>query len=480
MLQRIVKRYGKTKLLLCLLDLISLSLAAVLLVWGRYSSGLFGQSEQFPWDRYVIFFVATFALILIFRLQDLYKHSIYTRVFEQIVRILRSLFYGFLLMIVVLFFIKSELLSEHIRLNILLFFLLAFSFLTVTRIWLFPKLSKELLESRLFARKVLIVGAGEAGEEVLKNLEKRRNLGFQVVGFVDDDKAKQGKEIHGYRVLGTLEDIVPIVQNNDIGEIFAAIRPISYEDLLKVIEKCKSANVQVSLISTHFDVVQEKKWEKEYSDLKVVSLFPRIAPKYYPLLKRWIDILAVLLITIILSPVLLMIALAIKLTSKGLVFYKATSIGKDGKPFTFYKFRSMYISSDRSAHKKLVAEFIQNGKRGEKLENDPRITPIGWLLRRFSLDELGQLVNVFKGDMSLVGPRPCTTYEYELYQDWHKRRFKVLPGITGVWQVSGRSEVPFNDMVIMDLYYVENLSLWLDLRILLRTIPVVISGRGAG
>jgi len=263
MLHRIVKRYGKRKLLLLLLDLLSLNLAAILLVWGRYGSGLFQQSGQFHWDKYLIFFGATFALIPIFRSQDLYKHYIYTKVFDQIVQILKSLFYSFLLMVVILFFIKSQLLTEHIRFNIVFFFLLAFFFLTVTRIWLFPKLSKQLLESGLFARRVLIVGTGEAGEEVLKNLEKRRHLGFQVVGFIDDDRAKQGREIYGYRVLGTLEDIVPIVWNNRVGEIFVAIHSISYEDLLKVIEKCKSANVQVSLISRHFDVVREKRWEKE-------------------------------------------------------------------------------------------------------------------------------------------------------------------------------------------------------------------------
>jgi len=178
------------------------------------------------------------------------------------------------------------------------------------------------------------------------------------------------------------------------------------------------------------------------------------------------------------------IGLIIKLSSPGPVFHKDTRVGKNGKRFTFYKFRSMYIGSesDKSRVNKML-DFMKGGKgtspASTKVVIDSHVTPFGRLLRKTSIDELPQLFNVLKGDMSLVGPRPCLPYEYDAYEDWHKRRLSVLPGCTGLWQVSSRSECGFDDMVLLDLYYIDNQSPWLDLQLILKTIPVMILGRGA-
>lgn len=479
MLRRIINRYGRTKLLLLLLDLLSLNIAALVLIWGRYCSGLFGPIQYFPWERYIVFVVATIVQVIIFRFKNLYKNRVYTRFFDELVLMLESEAYCFLFMAIVLFLLKSQPLAEHIRINMVLFFTLTFLFAVIERGLVFPALSRQMLESGLLIRKVLIVGAGKNGEKLLDHLEKHPYLGLDVVGFLDDDKSKQDLEIQKRKVLGTMEDVVTIARQYGIDEIFLAAQSMGQQSLLKAIDKCKAAGLQINVASVHFDIIHKKRWNTEYEDFRSVHLFPHVAPLYKVALKRAIDVVCAIFLIIVLSPMFVIIAGAIRLTSKGPVFYKATSIGKQCEPFTFYKFRSMYNDGDNSAHKELVREIIQNGKSGEKLKQDSRITIVGRILRKYSLDEFGQLINVLKGDMSFVGPRPCTTYEFELYQDWHKERFRVLPGMTGLWQVLGRNEVTFNDMIIMDLYYAENVSFWLDLKILLKTVWVVFAGKGA-
>jgi lipopolysaccharide/colanic/teichoic acid biosynthesis glycosyltransferase len=185
-------------------------------------------------------------------------------------------------------------------------------------------------------------------------------------------------------------------------------------------------------------------------------------------------------------PLFLLIALAVKLESPGPVFYRAQAVGKNGKVFTMYKFRSMRVDTGNEIHKdyvtKLIKGEIEDGKDEDKplkITNDPRVTRVGDILRKLSLNELPQLINVIKGDMSLVGPRPCLPYEFEVYQDWYKRRVSVRAGISGLWQVTGRSEVSFEDMILLDLYYIYNRSLMLDFNILFETIFVVLGKKGA-
>ena len=199
--------------------------------------------------------------------------------------------------------------------------------------------------------------------------------------------------------------------------------------------------------------------------------------------KRVFDVVLTAVGFVFVAVPIAVIALLIKLTSKGPVLYKHTRIGKDCKPFQFYKFRTMYVGTDDTVHRDFVEEFIrsdgdQSEQKIRKITDDPRVTPIGRLLRKTSLDELPQLFNVLRGEMSLVGPRPCLPYELEQYKDWHRRRLAVIPGCTGLWQVAGRSAVDFNDMVILDLFYIDNMSPLFDLRIIFRTLPVMLLARG--
>ena len=205
-------------------------------------------------------------------------------------------------------------------------------------------------------------------------------------------------------------------------------------------------------------------------------------------IKRVIDLFAAALMLIVVSPLMLVIALLIKKNSSGPVLFAQERLGKDGKPFRFYKFRSMEHNSDDAIHRQFVAMFIggedddfsdtNSGDQVFKIKRDPRVTDIGAVLRKTSLDELPQLFNILMGEMSLVGPRPPIAYEIEKYQPWHMERLKAVPGLTGLWQVNGRSAVSFEEMVRLDILYINNWSLWQDFRILLRTIPVVLQGTG--
>lgn len=207
------------------------------------------------------------------------------------------------------------------------------------------------------------------------------------------------------------------------------------------------------------------------------------------IMKRAMDIVGSSCALLIGAPLLLGIAIAIKLTSEGPVLFRQTRHGQDGAAFTFLKFRSMHVRNDPAIHREFVKKLIAGQQEGNsspgslaqvfKLTNDPRITRVGGWLRRSSMDELPQFINVLKGDMSLVGPRPPVTYELERYEPWHHRRLDVKPGLTGLWQVKGRSKTTFNEMVRMDLEYVQNWSLWLDVKILLRTPVAVLMGDGA-
>lgn len=241
------------------------------------------------------------------------------------------------------------------------------------------------------------------------------------------------------------------------------------------------------------DVAGEMRWPQTHlSDPAVVAEHDK---RLYLRNKRLMDIVLSCILLILLSPLFLLIALLIKLDSPGPVVFKQTRIGKDGKPFTFLKFRSMRQDADPRVHQEHMHRLIRggdtsdnpgsgdstdDGKRAGKLSNDGRVTRVGKMIRKTTLDELPQLFNILKGEMSLVGPRPPLPYEMEMYEDWHMRRLEVLPGMASLWVLRGRAAIPFDDQVRMDIEYIKNQSLWLDIKILLQTPWAVLSEKGAG
>jgi len=331
-------------------------------------------------------------------------------------------------------------------------------------------------------RNVLIVGGGKAGKLLATKLIFEDSLGINILGFADDNKPLDEEIVGGRLVLGKIDDIPNIVKGYDIDEILIVMDNVSYDRLLEILDICKKLEVNVRLTSELFDVVAQKVQTEKYVDIPVVDVSSRINIRFNLVMKRIFDIFTSLIGLILLSPLFLTIAIIVKLTSPGPIFYYQSRIGKNGQPFRFYKFRSMYVrGGEDEERKKMMIEFMKNGytqAESKKIINASRVTKVGKILRQTSLDELPQLFNVLRGEMSLVGPRPCLPYEFENYAKWQKRRVVVLPGCTGVWQVAGRSSVSFKDSIVLDLYYINNMSPWLDLQILIKTIPVMLFSRG--
>ena len=287
-------------------------------------------------------------------------------------------------------------------------------------------------------------------------------------------------------------------RNKTVGAIFTEMASIDESSVEIIFRKLHSAIGEIldpewiKEIKISFHTFPEENGNSAITDgLFNIAFYPdlskrRISRQATSSMKKLMDITGGLSALVLFSPIFLIIGAAIKLTSDGPVFFKQERMGLNGKIFTFLKFRSMYTNSDHRRHKDYITKFIGEGKdNGDtpgvyKLSNDPRITPVGGFLRKTSLDELPQFINVLKGEMSLVGPRPPIPYECELYDIWHRRRLlSVKPGITGPWQVSGRSSTTFDEMVRLDLKYINGWSLWLDIKLLLKTPLVIITGKGA-
>jgi exopolysaccharide biosynthesis polyprenyl glycosylphosphotransferase len=428
-----------------------------------------------------LFVVGSIGLFLfIYQYNSLYKINVILTRAAHFTSIIHSIFYGFITIIVISFLIKSVWITDS-RLTLLTFILILLFFSYVLRVEIFRRLYVG-LKNKQFSRNLVLVGGGKAGKLLATRLLFENTIGVSIVGFIDDNK-KIGTPIVGDKtVIGNVAQIPFILEKYDVDEILIVIDNISYERLLEILDTCKSLDVNVRLASELFDVVVKKVSTEKYAEFPVVDVSPRINNTVNIFMKRFFDIVAAGLGIVFLSPIFLTIAFFIKLSSTGPILFYQTRIGRNGRTFQMFKFRSMHVSrDDDEERKKMMIEFMHKDNKdvsGEKVINIKRVTKIGQIIRKTSLDELPQLFNVVRGEMSLVGPRPCLPYEYENYAEWQKRRLSVIPGCTGVWQVAGRSNVSFKDSVVLDLYYINNMSPWLDLQILLKTIPVILFARG--
>jgi exopolysaccharide biosynthesis polyprenyl glycosylphosphotransferase len=365
------------------------------------------------------------------------------------------------------------------RFLIFAFILIVTPLLYITRIELLRLLFIKFSNTG-FKRNVLIIGNGEAGKLLATKLMFENPIGLNIVGFIDDDKPVNSEEISGRKILGNTKQIELVTRDYDVDEIIVNTEGESTEVTLKLIDYCKSLGVNVKVTSKLFDVVARKMNTEKYIDVPVIDMSSHYNNSITLAMKRTTDVVLSVAALIILLPLLLMIALSIKISSPGPVFFSQVRIGRYGKEFKFYKFRSMKVidGSDEERVKEMI-NFMKDDSLKSKIINNKRVTWIGNLIRKTSLDELPQFFNVLKGDMSLVGPRPCLPYEYENYDEWQKRRVNVIPGCTGVWQVWGRSSVSFKESVVLDLYYVNNMSPWFDLQLLFQTVPAMLTARGA-
>jgi undecaprenyl-phosphate galactose phosphotransferase len=338
---------------------------------------------------------------------------------------------------------------------------------------------------KIFRWEMVIIGSNEEAKQITNYMIKN-DAPFFVKGFIASGTDGDIECAVAKSCLGVVNQLPEIATSTEINDIVVTDENIDKESLIRILDYGIEKRLNVWFPPKLLPIINIKLQPDHLCGLPMIKLGTQKSGWLFNPLKHGLDALITLPLAILLLPVFLLIALAVKLTSEGPVFYKPDAIGRHGNLFKMYKFRSMRVDSNYDIHKDYVTKLIkgeigQKGTDGQtlKITDDPRITPVGKFLRRFSLDELPQLINVLKGEMSLVGPRPCLPYEYEHYEEWHKKRVAVRPGITGVWQVAGRSEVAFEDMILLDLYYIYNRSVLLDFQVLLETANAVLKQKGA-
>lgn len=338
---------------------------------------------------------------------------------------------------------------------------------------------------RYFREQVVIIGSDEEAQNITSHIIKE-NAPFFVNGIICSRETECLDSLIPKNRLGELKDLPRVIEDNEITEIIVTDENIDPRVLISLLDFCTSQGITVWFPPKLLPIIEVKLYIDNFCGISMIRLCSQKNIWFYNKVKHFVDALISLPVFLVFVPFFIVMGFVIKMNSKGPVFYRARAIGKNGKEFTMYKFRSMRVEDGSSIHKEYVTKLIKGeisyeGKKDQvfKITEDPRITSVGRFIRKFSIDELPQIINVLKGDMSLVGPRPCLPYEYEVYSDWHKKRMSVRPGVTGLWQVAGRSAVTFEDMVLLDLYYIYNRRIMMDMSIIYETVFTVLGKRGA-
>ena len=362
------------------------------------------------------------------------------------------------------------------RVFVILFMAIAFSLLILEK-WAVYSSRSYVRKKGFNIRYSLIVGTGPRAEKFIKNIEAHPEWGIKIIGLVDDDVSKVGKKVCGHEIIGTIDNIQHILQYQVIDEVVFIVPRMWLERIQDSIQVCETQGVRTHVAADLFNLSIARAKYNDLEGFPLLTFDTSFAMEWQLCIKRSIDLFVSLLCLIVLFPIFLIVSILIKFTSRGTIFFKQRRVGLNGRNFNLYKFRSMY----KDAQNKFVDVAHLNEMKGPvfKMKDDPRITPLGKFLRKTSIDELPQLYNVLVGHMSLVGPRPPIPAEVNEYQLWHRRRLSMRPGLTCLWQISGRNKIDFDEWMRLDLKYLDNWSLWLDFEILVKTIPTVLFGVGA-
>jgi exopolysaccharide biosynthesis polyprenyl glycosylphosphotransferase len=362
------------------------------------------------------------------------------------------------------------------RLLLLYVGVLTVAFLGASR---FVKQSVETYRRRrgLGVDRTLIVGSGEVARAVMRTLVARPDLGYQLVGFVEPSSDQSNEAIGRFRQLGRLEKLTETLKEHQVTEVIITVPSSQHHRIQKIIRMCRRAGARARIVPDFFQLSLQQVDIDNLGGIPLIGVRHTRLGRGPRLIKRGMDILGGVVGLVIFSPLIGAIALAIRWDSNGPIFFRQERLGESERPFEVIKFRSMRVGAE-AEQQRLLAMNEADGPLF-KIRDDPRLTRVGRWIRRASLDELPQFVNVLRGEMSLVGPRPPLASEVAKYHGWQRKRLSVKPGITGLWQVSGRSDLAFDEMCLLDIYYIENWSLWLDVRIILRTIPQFFLGKGA-
>ena len=468
-----MKSYYNTVLfvLFLLLDYVAV-ICAEQSAFGLRNFLLHSNNLHISWLNFWILFPLFFMVFL--HLNQLYSRRM--PFYKEVELLFRSTCYGAIAVIVELY--VAHLAANTSRLFVGLFFILTFLYLTI-----FRYVAKKFLQRKgLLQIPVIIIGAGKTAELLANTIASDAGMGYKIVGLLEDNQVQHGI-LDQFPVLGTFDDAEKVIQETGVKRLFIAAPGLRDEMLGKLIYRVQPLVENIGVIPNFVGIpTGGVEVESVFSEkLLILRLKNNLARPLNRIVKTIFDYVLTLVGTICISPILLLIAAWIYHDSPGPVIFKHTRIGKDGKPFPCYKFRSMCVDA-----KEKLAELLANDpaareewERDFKLKNDPRITKSGAFLRKTSLDELPQIFNVLKGEMSLVGPRPIIQEELERYGEFVGDYLMVKPGITGMWQVSGRSDIEYAERVQLDTWYVRNWSVWIDVVLLFKTFAVVLMRKGA-
>lgn len=496
-------RLGTVGLLLC--DL-AVSIGVFILAFSlRQGEPVFYRPVGSFWPTDVTWafrpYFALFLFIPIVRLLTLRHYGLYRlrgeyAYFEDLVNIFKAVTTGSLIVMVIVFLFRGGFAYSNFSYSRLVFvydWILALSGYGIVRV-LLRALQTTVRHHAFNLIPTLIVGTGQEARVCLAEIAEEPRLGYRVVGVLTTQEAVseeiESNEVGGFPILGSFANLPALAKQYGITEVLITDSHLASKDIFQAMMRCgRRHRLSFRVVPNLFNCLPRKTEIDQIGSLPMIKLFedPLAGPNR--ILKRALDVTGALIGILLTSPLWAIVMLLIKRESSGPALYKQERVGMDGRLFQMYKFRSMRTDVDDSIHREVMKATIADphaANQGSsdqpifgKVVNDPRLTRIGAWIRRYSIDELPNLLNVLLGDMSLVGPRPPIPYEVELYQEWHRARFHIKPGITGLWQVSGRNRLNFEQMVQLDLYYIENWSLWLELKILLKTIPVVLRGDNA-
>ena len=455
-------------------------------VFQKSASGLFSWSHAFAPYAVLLPLVIPIRLLLL-RYYDLYRVRGEFSFVDDLARVFKATAIGSLLIIAATFMYRGGIAYRafsYSRGIFLLDFVLVFAGVGLVRMLL--RTGQIVVRRRgINLIPTLIVGRGPEASLCIREMRARPELGYRVIGIVDNLPAGVygSPTFEDVPVIGSLANLPEAIRESGANEVIISDPNVPGEALFDVmIQTGRRRGIEFRIAPTLLNCLPSKTEIDQLGSLPMVTLFRSPLSSGARIVKRTSDLIIATVALAILSPLWLLIALLIKLDSRGPALYKQERVGMDGRLFLFFKFRTMHADTDDATHREYQRRYISgdpNSNLGDdqkpafKLKTDDRVTRLGRVLRKTSLDELPQLFNVLRGDMSVVGPRPPIPYEVEAYELWHRKRLDMKPGITGLWQVSGRNRLPFDEMVRMDLYYIENWSLLLDIKIILQTLAVM-------
>jgi exopolysaccharide biosynthesis polyprenyl glycosylphosphotransferase len=456
-------------------DVLLINVSMVLGYWMRYELQWFRDISYYhPLSAYVPFALLFTALMMVaFQVDRVYQDWRGCPWLDQVYRIINATAKSVVVILAIAFVVQP---LQYSRLLLIEAGIIAVVLLALSRI-VQNQAVGWLRAHGVGVSRVIIVGAGEVGRTVMRTIVARPELGYQVVGFVDDNVEKGRTDIGRFKALGSTRNLVRLIEEEVVDEVVITLPWMYHRKIMGIVRECERRQVSAGIVPDLFQMSLSRVDVDDLGGVPLIGVREVGFGRGALLIRRGMDVVGASLGLVLGAPLLALIALAIRLDSPGPMVFRQTRVGAGGRRFEMYKFRSMHEGAEAELER--LRDLNEADGPLFKIHDDPRLTRVGRFLRRTSLDELPQLWNVLRGQMSLVGPRPPLPAEVSRYMEWHKRRLEVRPGMTGLWQVSGRSMISFDEMVLLDIYYIENWSPWLDFKILLRTIPKVLFGDGA-